>query len=124
MSKKDKTDAPEEPGADAPKPRGKAKAAETRRAAGAAFADGALSVTLADGEVAAVPTGATVVVNGFTVPAENVPAWFAAHAKTADLQAKKNAAVLSVGGPVPTVPAVHFTLADTDEGVVARFDQR
>lgn len=105
-----------------PAPRAKARTAETRRAAGAAFADGVLSVTLADGEVVPLPTASEVVVNGVKIPAENVPAWFAGHAAQAAKVVAGNAA--NPTAPAATVPPAYFTLAETDEGVVARFDQR
>jgi hypothetical protein len=111
---------------EAPRPRG----AATWRAAGATWDGHVLTVKVKAGADVVVPPDARVIVNGVggspdpSYPAARVPEWFgevAAH--RAKIEAG-NEKLVAEGRRALAVPPVHFTLADTDEGPVARFDQR
>lgn len=101
----------------------KPKSALTTRANGATFAGGVLTVATSDGEVT-IPPAAEIWVNGFKNPAEYVPLWFEGVEREKVKAAKSSEALVAAGKRPLLVPPVHLTLADTDAGPVARFDQR
>ncbi len=106
-------------------PPAKPKEAATCRATGAGMDGDTLVVSVKGGGPVAVPAGAAIYCNGVLNAAANVPAWFAFHASETVRVNLVNERRLAKGeAAVPPVPPVYFTLADTDEGVVARFDQR
>lgn len=110
---------------DTPAPKaGKPRQAATHRAAGATFENDKLTVRTADGSDVAVPAGATVYLNGFARPAASVPAWLEGHAKVQAENDEFNKTAAERGFRTKATLPVHFTLADADDGPVARFDQR